>query len=111
MTVAGDAEFEEGGPDLSSEPLVASPGSARNWIIGEGHVPLGEARRRAVEGVEEAEAKLEEAQAAQTAAWKALTAAKGEHDRAYEKRQAARARLRRAQDEVLRRCSLPPEDS
>lgn len=109
MTVA-DNDKQSIDVNTSKEPLVASPGSAREYVGGDkSHVTLSEARHLAVEKVAEAEAALEVAQAAQTETWKALAAARKAHDDAYEARQRARHALRRAQDDLIRRCSLPPE--
>lgn len=67
--------------------------SARNWIVGEGHVELAEARRRAVAEVEELEAALEQARAAEQEAFAARREAIAVHDQATNKRNATMAAL------------------
>ena len=90
---------------------IANPNaSSVNWVAGQGHVPLDQARRVAVEQVEIAEAELIKADEVFDKYAAELKKAKAARDLAYNKRQEARLRFKAARESLMRRFPEPPEE-
>lgn len=81
-------------------------GSAPSWVIGEGHVPLDEARARALQGVVEAEGQVISYLVAYDEACKRRTEAIKLAQRCETNLSDARERLARAQQDLARRCGV-----